>query len=238
MVLWILATVAAFFVKGVCGFANTLVFTSILAFGITNVSISPVELLLGYPSNIILTWKNRARLRPGIWILLSLLVLAGSFVGTLLLKNVNPGYIKIIFGVVVILLGIEMLLRESGSVRFKESKVLLSVIGIISGVLCGLFGVGALLAAYVGRTTESSDEFKANICAIFILENTFRIILYIVLGIITLSAVKHAVILLPFMAAGLYTGIRCGKVLHEKTVKRLVIAFLILSGIIMIITNI
>ena len=131
-----------------------------------------------------------------------------------------------------------MLLRESGSVRFKESKVLLSVIGIISGVLCGLFGVGALLAAYVGRTTESSDEFKANICAIFILENTFRIILYIVLGIITLSAVKHAVILLPFMAAGLYTGIRCGKVLHEKTVKRLVIAFLILSGIIMIITNI
>ena len=64
MVLWILATVAAFFVKGVCGFANTLVFTSILAFGITNVSISPVELLLGYPSNIILTWKNRARLRP------------------------------------------------------------------------------------------------------------------------------------------------------------------------------
>ena len=116
MVLWILATVAAFFIKGVCGFANTLVFTSILAFGITNVSIYPVELLLGYPSNIILTWKNRARLRPGIWIPLSLLVLAGSFVGTLLLKNVNPGYIKIIFGVVVILLGIEMLLRESRSI--------------------------------------------------------------------------------------------------------------------------
>ncbi len=238
MILWILATVAAFFVKGVCGFANTLVFTSILAFGTTNVSISPVELLLGYPTNIVLMWKNRARLRPEIWIPLSLLVLVGSFVGALLLKNVSPGFIKIIFGVVIILLGIEMLLRESGSLRLKESKALLSVIGIVSGVLCGLFGVGALLAAYVGRTTESSDEFKANICAVFIIENTFRIILYIVLGIITLSAVKHAVFLFPFMAAGLYAGIRCGKVLHEKTVKRLVIVFLILSGIMMIITNI
>ena len=34
MIYWILATLTAFFIKGLCGFANTLVFTSILSFGI------------------------------------------------------------------------------------------------------------------------------------------------------------------------------------------------------------
>ena len=33
MFFWIIATLSAFFVKGLCGFANTLVFTSILSFG-------------------------------------------------------------------------------------------------------------------------------------------------------------------------------------------------------------
>ena len=237
MALWIAATALAFFVKGVCGFANTLVFTSILAFGTTNIQISPVELLLGYPTNIVLTWKNRPRLNPEIWIPLSLLVLLGSLPGTLLLKNVSPGYIKIIFGVAVILLGIEMLLRDPGSTRSKGSKALLSVIGIMSGALCGLFGVGALLTAYVGRVTESSDEFKANLCAVFIVENTFRIILYTALGIITLPVVKQAAVLLPVMIAGLAAGMGCSKILNEKTVKRLVIVFLIISGISMILMN-
>ena len=54
MAIWIVATFVAFFVKGLCGFANTLVFTSILGFGVNNVNISPVELVLGFPSNIIM----------------------------------------------------------------------------------------------------------------------------------------------------------------------------------------
>ncbi len=51
MITWIIATIAAFFIKGLCGFANTLVFNSILAFGNNNINVSPVEVLLGYPTN-------------------------------------------------------------------------------------------------------------------------------------------------------------------------------------------
>ena len=60
MALWIIAAVSAFFVKGLCGFANTLVFTTALSFGTANREISPVELLLGYPTNVILAWRERA----------------------------------------------------------------------------------------------------------------------------------------------------------------------------------
>jgi len=98
--------------------------------------------------------------------------------------------IKIIFGVVVVLLGIEMLLREKQEKKGKKSPVVLAVVGILSGILCGLFGVGALLAAYVNRTTENTSEFKGNLCAVFIFENTFRLVLYAMTDLLTWQTVK------------------------------------------------
>ncbi len=238
MWLWIIATVLAYFVKGLCGFANTLVFTSIMGFGANNVSISPVELMLGYPTNLILTWNNRKKLNKYVFIPLAILVLIGSIPGALLLKNINARYIKIVFGIVVVLLGIEMYLRELKPKNMEESKILLAFIGILSGMLCGLFGVGALLAAYVGRVTKTSDEFKANISAVFIVDNTFRIILYSVLGIISFSSIKQAIIMLPFALLGLFSGIWSSKILDEKIIKRLVIILLVISGLALVIMNI
>ncbi len=83
MILWIIAAVFAFFVKGLCGFANTLVFTSILSFEVNNASISPVELLLGYPGNLFLAWKERKKINWKICGPLSALVI--KFLGE------NPG---------------------------------------------------------------------------------------------------------------------------------------------------
>ena len=168
---------------------------------------------------------------------MAILVLIGSIPGALLLKNINARYIKIVFGIVVVLLGIEMYLRELKPKKMEESKILLAFIGILSGMLCGLFGVGALLAAYVGRVTKTSDEFKANISAVFIVDNTFRIILYSVLGIISFSSIKQAIIMLPFALLGLFSGIWSSKILDEKIIKRLVIILLVISGLALVIMN-
>ncbi len=238
MFYWILATLAAYFVKGLCGFANTLVFTSILGFGVNNVNISPVEVVLGYPSNIILTWQNRKKLKKGLWLPLAIMVVAGSIPGALLLANMDARYIKIAFGILVILLGIEMYLRDSGKSNIKESKWLLGIIGLLSGVLCGMFGVGALLAAYVGRVTKASDAFKANMSAVFVVDNTFRIILYAILGVFTSETLKQSILLMPFMLIGLFAGIAGSKHLDEKFIRKLVILLLILSGIALIVKNI
>ncbi len=237
MWLWILATLAAYYVKGLCGFANTLVFTTILGFGEANVAITPVELLLSFPGNLILAWKNRKSLKRQVYLPLALLVLAGSIPGALLLKNANVRLIKLLFGVVVVLLALEMLLRERNRIPRKTNRLTLGAIGLLSGVLCGLFGVGALLAAYIGRVTENSDEFKANISAVFIADNVFRIVLYSALGVITPSGIRQAALLLPVMLLGLWAGIRSAGRLPDKTVRRLVIALLIVSGLALIVMN-
>ena len=96
-------------------------------------------------------------------------------------------------------LGAEMFSRESSRKRARSSKIVLAIIGVTAGVLCGLFGVGALLAAYVSRVTEDGSSFKANISAVLIVDNTFRIVLYSVLGLLTLDTVKAALLLMPFV---------------------------------------
>lgn len=234
---WIVATIVAFFVKGLCGFANTLVFTTILSFGNSNVNISPVELVLGYPTNLILAWKERKSIKWSICIPLALLVVAGSIPGVLFLKNADTALIKLVFGAVIILLGLEMLIREFQTKKVKQSKVILAIIGVLSGLLCGLYGVGALLGAYVNRVTDDSSSFKANICVVFLVENTFRVILYGLWGILTLEILKQVIVLIPLMLTGLALGMFSGKFLDEKVVKKIVIVMLIVSGIALIKNN-
>lgn len=230
MIWWIIATICAFFVKGLCGFANTLVFTTILSFGNNNINISPVELLLGYPTNVVLAWKERKFIKWNICLPLAAMVIIGSVPGVLFLKNIDTGMIKILFGIVIVVIALEMLLRELRPGKVKQSKAVLTIIGLLSGVLCGLYGIGALLGAYVNRVTNDSRAFKANICVVFFVENTFRIILYSIWGIITLDILKQVAILIPFVFIGLVLGMWSGKILNEKVVKKIVIVMLMISG--------
>ena len=237
MYLWIIAAAVSYFIKGLCGFANTLIFTSILSFGAANANISPIDLLLGCPANLVLTWKNRKSLDPKVYLPLAALVLAGSIPGAFLLKNVDARAIKLVFGVVVTALGAEMLSREYSRKKVKSSRLVLVIIGVAAGVLCGLFGVGALLAAYVNRVTEDGSAFKANISAVFIADNVFRLVLYSALGLLTMDTVRFALLLIPFALLGLAAGIKCSDHMDEKLVKKITSALLILSGISLILKN-
>ncbi|MBR5302481.1 MAG: sulfite exporter TauE/SafE family protein [Clostridia bacterium] len=238
MLWWIIATLCAFFVKGLCGFANTLVFTTIMSFGLSNRSISPVELLLGYPSNAIIAWKERKAIDKKLCLSLSALVVLGSIPGMLLLRNADTGAVKLLFGAVIVLVGLEMMLRECRPRQIKESKALLTLIGLASGILCGLYGVGALLGAYIGRTAKSAGAFRANICVVFFVENTLRIIMYSAAGLLNVGMLLHAVRLLPVALAGLALGAKSSAVLSEKTAKRVVIVMLMVSGVSLIASQI
>ena len=239
--LWLIAaTICAYFVKGLCGFANTLVFTTILGFTMNNINISPLEVLLGYPTNVILAWKERKNLDRKIWLPLTVLVIAGSLPGIFLLKNADAGIIKLIFGFC-------RRLHRPGNAgagiyrkrikRFKAGSYHhrdpvwnpLRPLRIDIRI--------ALLAAYVNRVTKDNGSFKANMCAVFIIENMMRICIYAATGIITPEILKNAAILMPFMLAGLFLGIKSSAVLNEKTAKKAVTAALIVSGAALIIEN-
>lgn len=232
-----LCVTLAYIVKGMCGFANTLVFGTLAGFFTDNVNISPVDLLLGYPSNLLIAWTERKGIDLKICGPLCALVILGSIPGAFFLKVGDARLLKVLFGFVVVFIGVEMYFRERKSGVSKGSPVLMVVIGLLSGVLCGLFGVSALLVAYVSRTTKNQSQFRANNCVVFTVENTFRLILYSVSGILTLETIKTALCLLPFMFLGLGIGIFFQKKLPERTAKTCVIVLLIFSGLSLILNN-
>ena len=98
----------------------------------------------------------------------------------------------------------------------------------------GLYGVGALLGAYISCVTQDSHSFKANICVVFLVENTLRIILYAIWGILTWPVLLQALGLSPWMLAGLLCGMAYGGRLDERIVKKAVIVMLIVSGLALI----
>lgn len=231
MLLWMLAVACGYFVKGVTGFANTLVVTSIMAFSASNLQISPVELLLSAPTNLLMAWRSRREINWRLTLPPLLMVLAGDVAGVLLLRTVDAAAVKMIFGAAMIVLGAEMLWREKrGRGDGRANPVLLTVLGTAAGVLSGLFGVGALLAAYFTRVTRTDGEFKGSMCFVFAAENLFRIAAYMISGVLTMTAAAQALQLAPFMALGLWAGIRLSGRMDARLVRRAVIVMVMISG--------
>ncbi len=238
LVVLIVAVICAYIIKGLCGFANTLIFTGISGFWVSNAVLSPIELLLSLPSNIIMVFKNRAMVywRPAIF--LSLLMMLGAIPGAIFLKEVDPTLLKILCGFVIVLIGVEMLLRKPDATPKKTNIFLTVIAGLVSGVFSGLFGVGALLAAYVSRTTEDISAFKGTLNFVFVVDNIFRFILYMYSGILTAQSFQTFLWLFPFMLIGLFTGIFLSKKIAESTSRMWVIILLIFSGVSLVVTNI
>ncbi len=234
----IIAVFTAFLVKGICGFANTLVLGSILSFSQNTISITPVDLIVGLPANVLIAVRERKSIDYKVFVPLSLLVIAGIIPGVIFLKNGNVNLLKVLFGFAVILIGIETLLRERKEDKKGQSKILLGVIGVVSGILCGLFGVGAFLVAYIGRTTETPSQFRGNICAVFLMENLFRLALYFFSGIITKDIFILSIKLIPVMIIGLMAGIGLSKIINEAYSKKIITVMLVLTGVSLIISNI
>ena len=226
----------AFFTKGLCGFGNTMVFTSLLAFGMNNVNIAPVELLIGSPSNMIVAWHARRHIDWKLVAPLTVLVLLGDIPGVFLLKSANAAAIKVLLGGVIILLGLSML-RPQSAARKKPSWPVIALVSVVSGLLCGLYGIGALVAVLCTHITDTSHASRGTLNVILLGDNLFRLVVYIATGILTGQAVLQALMLAPFMLGGLLLGLRCIHRVNERTARLIIILALIASGAGLIITN-
>lgn len=236
--LFLFAPTFAFFIKGISGFGNTLVMSPLFSFAASNRLITPVDLILSLPTNAYMAFKERKHISLKVVLPLSLMLIVGIIPGTILLKIGNDWLLKAILGVVVISLGIEMLLRKPDGGAGKMHPALLTLIGVASGVLCGMFGIGALLVAYISRTTDSGNAFRANLCCVFLADNLFRLVYYSIMGIMTGEALLLGLLLLPFAAVGMLAGMKLNQRMKAQTTKRAVSALLFVSGAVLFATNV
>ena len=226
---WSAAAFAAYFVKGLAGFGNTPVHTGLMAFFRTNAELTPVDYALTLPANIAILSRYRAYLRKEIWLPGALVTLAAVVPGAIILKEADSGVLKAVFGFVILLAGADML-RSRSEIRPAPGRAVRLTLTALSGLVSGMFGIGLLLAAVMGRTVRDSRELKANLTAVFMADNIGRGIMYCVTGLLTPQAALTALSLVPAMGLGLFVGVKSAGKLSEKTVRRCTAVVLMVCG--------
>lgn len=85
-----IAVCLAYMVKGLTGFANTLVLTAIMSFERSGRDITPMDLLLSFPANVWMMLQQRRSIQWKKALPVCAVLLAGCIPGTLLLKGCPP----------------------------------------------------------------------------------------------------------------------------------------------------
>lgn len=217
-------------IKGLVGFGNPLLSNPLMAMRLDNRVITPANLILDIPVNAYIVWKNRKGLSLKTALPVAMWIMIGVIPGTLFLKVGSPWVIKALLGIVIIGLGLEMLTRDS-SKKSKDNVIIRSVISFSSGIMAGLFGINMLFLSYFERVSIDRQQFRSNVCFVFLLENIFRFLVYLVSGMFTLFSLQITLISIPAALLGVWCGSRIDKSMQEHTIKNLVIGVFILGGV-------
>lgn len=221
----------AFIIKGLVGFGNPLLSSPMMAMKMDNKFISPANLMLDLPVNAYIVVKNRKNFDAKTALPVALFIMIGVVPGALFLKAGEAWLIKAILGVFIILLGVEMATRSRIKTTFQPNAVVRSLVSLASGIMAGLFGINLLFLAYMERVAANRQQFKSNVCFVFLLENAFRAIVYLCTGIFNLFTIQVAAISVPAAVLGIFVGSLIDKKLDEAAAKKLVITVFIIGGV-------
>lgn len=221
-----------YIVKGLAGFGNPLIANPIMAMRIDNLQITPGVLLVDMFVNIYISVKNRKSFITRLAIPIAVCIMIGVIPGTLFLKIGSQWVIKALLGVFIIGLGVEMLTRkENVDPNRKNHPVVMALISVLSGFLSGLFGINMLFLAYLNRYVSNRHQFRANVCFIFCFENVFRLIMYLINGMLNTFTLWITVLSVPAAALGLWIGGRIDLKLSEKKANLIMNLVFILGGL-------
>lgn len=162
--------------------------------------------------------------------------LIGYVFGTVpavLVSNSAPNEIlKVMLAIMLIILSIYFLLFQS-KIKLKESKIGGLAAGVLSGVLGGFFAMGGPpIVAYLLQTSESNDEYMAEVQTYFAITNLFSSILRAATGVITLSVLRFWGIGIITLVVGTLFGRFLFKYIDGKKLKIIIYGFMLFSGII------
>jgi hypothetical protein len=171
-----------------------------------------------------------ARLRQMAWLIVGLA--AGAAVSARLLRDIDPGMLALVLGVIAVgYAGPELArvpLRLSSSPRAAVSLG----VGAVAGLLGGSTTIYApLVAAYVDSLRLAKNEFVFWVTALFLLGTSIQVVTYLQAGIYRGGLLQTALLLCLPMLIGTWLGIRLRDRLAAHRFRTLVLVLVLLSGL-------
>ena len=232
MAFLIVVEFGSYFIKGIAGFGDALVSPPLLSLSkMTPTEIGPMNLLINWPMNFYISFTNRKSFSIKKTLPILFFILLGLVPGIVFLKYASSWLLKALLGLVILFSGVEMLTRKETE-NVKGNAVVMALVSFISGVTAGLFGISILFVAYIERTGYiDKNQFRGQMCFVFFIENTLRVILYAVMGLYNGDIIKLSLIAAIGGIAGFFVGSKVDTKLSEATVKKIIIIVFMCAGL-------
>ena len=162
-------------------------------------------------------------------------VAVGTPLGTSLLRWGDARFLLIVLGAFLVAVGAAFLFIN-GSREHQMPRWAAGPVGVVSGVLTGLFGTGGPpLILYYRLQGVDKATFRGNLMAIFLLMTAVRVPSYAAFGLVTAPRLWSALVVLPAVVLGAVIGNSIHLRIEENTFRRLVSAALLVIGLLLLI---
>lgn len=151
--------------------------------------------------------------------------------GTVVLKFVNPAYIQLVWGLLIIFIVIALAGGVSFSIRSDASAMTMS--GLFGGLLAGATGItGPPVAVILSAQKTPKEKFNAIISVFILFAVSYALVFYLISGLIEWETALLALCSVPALLAGLRTGDVLVARISQKTFTSVIYIVLLIMGII------
>ncbi len=141
--------------------------------------------------------------------------LPGAFLGTFLLKSMDPGLIMKFLGTVLILFSVYKITAPELKLAF--SRIWALPTGFLSGLLGGAFGTdGPPVVVYAALKPWAKEKVVGMLQGFFLFANFIIIGSYGYHGLLTSSVLKVAFAAVPFAVAGILLGLKINRRISQR----------------------
>jgi uncharacterized membrane protein YfcA len=219
-------TLGAAIVNGALGYGFSSITVPLALLFLTNRVLNPALVPIEVALNAYVLWVNRAAL-PSVWrrVLPIVIGLApGVLLGTALVSQVNPGWLK--FGTFIVLLPL-ILVQAAGYRRpIKSEKSVGLAFGGGVGVLYSVTTIsGPPLAVMLSNQGLTKTDFRAALGFIRLAESSFTAVAYYYAGLYTVESFGLIPYILPSILIGVPIGAYLIQRIRPETFRRVCMSF-------------
>lgn len=222
-------------VSGLAGFAMGLVVSGIWLHILTPAQTAALIVCYGLMVQSYSIWKLRHALS---WRTVAPFIAGGVIgvpLGAALLTSTNPDYLRTGVGVLLVAYSGFFLLRPTVHTIRTDMKADFGV-GIVNGILGGMTGLaGPIITIWCQLRGWRKDEQRAIFQPVILASFILTAASLTVNGTITIDLLKIYAMGLPFLAAGVFLGLKLYGRLDEMAFRKVILYLLLLSGIVLIV---
>jgi len=234
LALFLLTTFFGGIVTGLAGFAMGLVVSGVWLHILTPAQTAALIVGYGLLTQSYTIWKLRHAFA---WRSVAPFIIGGCIgvpIGTLLLTSINPEFLRIAVGVLLIVYSSYSLVRPHMR-PIKAGFVVETCIGVLNGMLGGLTGLsGPIITMWCNVRGIPKDRQRAIYQPVILAAFALTAISLAIAGAITADLLRIYVYGLIPLAVGLWVGLKLYGHLDEATFRKTILVLLLVSGLVLI----